>query len=98
MGKYGNGVSMKTVITSELGDIKQAIGRSDVAEEDEKIIKSAFLEMAYQWASSNAAFCAFDALLKDLHPDIWNEMMNTFLHSPVYNGTFMKKMQDTWPY
>lgn len=98
MGKYGNGVSMRTVIIAELEEIKRAIDRSDVADEDAKVIKDAFLEMAYQWCSSNAAFCAFDAMLKEDYCEEWTEMMNSFLHSPVYNNTYMQKMQDTWPY
>ena len=89
---------MKTVIISELEVIQKAIAHSNMGDEDAENIERAFLEIAYQWCSSNASFCAFDALLKEEHSETWNALMHSFLRSRVYNETYMTKMKDTYPF
>ena len=97
MGKYGSGVSMKTVIETEVAEVENILNKNRVPAEEKKAVLDALQEMAYQWCQTNAVFCAVDAFLKEEHPEVWRGMMAGFLKSDVYHATYAKKMADTLP-
>ena len=98
MGKYGNGVSMRTEIESEVMKARKILDHSGLDPEDRQCVIGSLKEMAYQWCSVNASFCALEAHMKAEFPEEYTQLLSTFLRSPVYNSTYTETMQRTYPY
>ena len=95
MGKYGNGVSMKSAIETEVKEVTDILNRSNLGEEDKNIIIDALKEMAYQWCNSNAFGCAMEKLIKEQCPDMTDMMI---MEKLLKDGIREKKMKETFPF
>ena len=95
MGKYASGTSMKTVIKSEVNEVKKILDKSSMQKDDKKAVMDALKEMAYQWCASNASACAFEETVKaNVSEDVYTHLIRETLHS----GLNEKKMSETWPF
>lgn len=93
MGKYGNGVSMKTVIETEVADAEMLL--QDQPEEVREEILNIIKEMAYQWCHSNAFACAMEQIISaDMSESEFVQFGQKIMNSPVV----MDKMQETFPF
>lgn len=70
MGKYGNGVSMRSAIEMEMQEANEILNRTNISEEDRKALLDIIQEMAYQWCQSNAFACAMEKALKEEYPEV----------------------------
>ena len=93
MGKYGNGVSMKTVIETEVADAEMLL--QDQPEEVREEILNIIKEMACQWCHSNAFACAMEQIISaDMSESEFVQFGQKVMNSPVV----MDKMQETFPF
>lgn len=97
MGKYGSGVSMKSVIEMEVAEVEGILDRNHIAEIDKKAVLDALKEMAYQWCQSNAGSCAVEAVLKERYKDTWDDMIKHLVTNETYNRVRMEKIEATFP-
>ena len=97
MGKYGPGVSMKSVIEMEVAEVEEILDRNHVAEIDKKAVLDALKEMAYQWCQSNAGSCAIEAVLQKQYKDTWDDMIKHLMTNKTYNRVRTEKLGETYP-
>jgi hypothetical protein len=97
MGKYGSGVSMKSMLETEMKEIQAVLQKYDMSDEDKKIIINAYKEVAYQWCSSNANACACE---KQITAAIGLEKQMKYINisSPEFNNAVYIKMKETYPW
>lgn len=94
MSKYGNGVSMKSVMVMEMNEVNEALSRATIAPEDRKIVTDALKEAFYQWASSNASFCAFEEAVQARVPQ---EEYANIVKATIHSGRHIEKLTETYP-
>lgn len=93
MGKYGSGVSMKSMMRMEMADVTEALDRSNISSEDRKIVTDALMEAFYQLAHTNAVACAFEEYIQAADKDLFMEAAN-----PARTmDAVMKKLAETYP-
>ena len=93
MGKYGSGVSMKSMMRMEMADVTEALDRSNISAEDRKIVTDALMEAFYQMARINATACAFEEYIMAADKELFLQTAN-----PARSmAAVMKKMEETYP-
>ncbi len=95
MGKYGPGVSIKTVITQEAKLVQEILDKGNLSEEDKDTVMGSFKEMAYQWCQANATACAIEDAAKDVVDAATWQMIEM---EAVRNGLQGIKMAETYPF
>ncbi len=95
MGKYESGVSMKTVIKDEVGNVNRILVNKNVPDKDRNAVIDAIKEMAYQWCASNASACAVEQAVKNV---CGNEKYEETVKASIRNGVMEQKMLETYPY
>lgn len=95
MGKYGSGVSMKTVIELEVREVEGILDYYKLPQEEKAQVIDALKEMAYQWCSSNATACALeDAVMKFCN----DETAQNVLREAVAGGVREHQFAATYPF
>ena len=93
MGKYGSGVSMKSMMRMEMADVTEALDRSNISSEDRKIVTDALMEAFYQWAHTNAIACAFEEYIMAADKELFLQAANPARTMEAVT----KKLEETYP-
>jgi len=94
MSKYGSGVSMRTVIESEVREAEQILKESGLSEDGKEQIIDMLKEMAYQWCAANASACSFEGAVKEKYPDEFKILLSESIRS----GIKEQKIAETYPF
>lgn len=96
MSKYGSCVSMKQVIQLEMQAAEKILDQSGLSDENKDALRDILREMAYQWCSTNASFCAYEAAVEKVcgHGDAMQQIMAEQCKS----GAYERKMRETYPW
>lgn len=93
MGKYGNGVSMKSAMLQVMADVVAALDRSNITSDDREIVLDALKNAFFMYAQTNAAACAFEENVMTMSKTVYSNAGR-----PEYIAkTMMKKLQETYP-
>lgn len=92
MGKYGNGVNMKSVIEMEYAEVKDVLDKYKMAEADKVVVLDALQGMAYQWCHSNANACAYERCVP------YKKNPLGLISSKKFQEEYKDKMEKTYPW
>ena len=97
MGKYGSGVSMKSMMEMELKEIENACNKYKMIEEDASVITDAYKEICYQWCTTNAMACYMeDMFVQMFGEDAYTQFCKTIMWNFAPYQT--EKLIDTFPW
>lgn len=83
--------SMKEAMRMDMEEVKAALDRTNITDEDRKTVIDTLKEVFYQWAQSNASACVMEDYIRE-HAD-YKEFMKHFIH----HGEMEKKIAETYP-
>ena len=96
MGKYGNGVSMKSVVEMEMEIVEKVLDRYKMKKSDRRVITKALKNAYYLWCSSNAHACLFSDLVEQTYG---KEEMDKLCKMSIQAYPYIvQKMEETYPY
>lgn len=97
MGKYGNGMSLKSMLLYEWEEIDKILKKYNVSAEDYNAIKDNYQDKCYQLCHINASACYFEDMFKQLvDEDVYRKF--TLLYIQNFAGYKMEKMMQTFPW
>lgn len=97
MGKYGNGISMKSVMEMELREIENACNKYKMTEEDASVITDAYKEICLQWCTTNAMACYMeDMFIQMFGEDVYAQFCKTTMWN--FTPYLTEKLMDTFPW
>lgn len=93
MAKYGNGISIKSMLEMELNEITEILCKYEVSDEDGDRIVGAYKELAFQFCTMNASACSFEEILKTYlsGPEIFRRYL-------ILEPSRHQKMEETYPW
>lgn len=94
MSKYGNSVSMRTVIESEVNEVNGILEKSSLSKKQKEQVVDAMKEMAYQWCCANASACALENAIREICP----KEMERIMFASIRSGFIERKKAETYPY
>lgn len=95
MGKYGNGVSMKTAIEAEVADAEMLL--QDQPEEVREEILDIIKEMAFQWCQSNALLCVLENIAREVIDEYEQQKFRSVFIRRYYEEV-QDKISETYPF